>query len=126
MTDFSGGAILALPEPAGDIHRINAILRTDIDNILDDINFDINYSADESKNHYGAKGQLRNSTHLQGVLRVEWGPHSQNDAVEGNINMLRNGMRRDLSANLVTPYHVEDTLKVNGNYDRDSFYHNIV
>lgn len=116
---------LRLPKPIGDLHKLSGRYRgnfgTGDPNI--DVNYEAKYEAEESKRRFASRGQYRNVTDLQGLIRVEWGDDVVKDAVETNVQMLRKEKRREVSARIVTPLHAEDTLFASGSYDhRDPYY----
>lgn len=123
--DVGATVQLRLPKPIGDLHRLSGRYRGNVgtsDPNLD-INYEAKYEAEESKRRFASRGQYRNVTDLQGLIRVEWGDEDVTDAIETNIQMLRKDKRREISARLLTPLHSEDTLFASGSYDtRDDYY----
>lgn len=66
--------------------------------------------------------QYRNTSDVQGLMRIEWGHQNVSDAIETNLQMLRKGVRREFAARLFTPFYDEDTFKASGSYDSDKVY----
>lgn len=127
--DISTSVALRLPKPVGDIHRISGRYRGNLDMDFDltksnmDISYDAKYESDEAGRRFISRGQYRNVTDLQALLRAEWDQVESNGTFETNIQMLRKGIRREFSARIETPLYVEDTVKASGSYDREGIYH---
>lgn len=119
---------LLLPKPIGDLHKLSGRYRGNIGtsdpNV--DINYEAKYEAEESKRRFASRGQYRNVTDLQGVIRVEWSDDVGKDAIETNVQMLRKDQRREVSARILTPLYAEDTLFASGSYDRRDHYYLVV
>ncbi len=123
--DISVNMQLRLPKPIGDLHKLSGRYRgnfgTNDPNL--DVNYEAKYEAEESKRRFASRGQYRNVTDLQGLIRVEWGDDVAEDAIETNVQMLRKEERREVSARLLTPLYSEDTLFASGSYDRQDQYY---
>lgn len=123
--DIGANVQLRLPKPIGDLHKLSGRYRGNIgtsDPNLD-VNYEAKYEAEESKRRFASRGQYRNVTDLQGLIRVEWGDEVVKDAIETNLQMLRKDKRREVSARILTPLHSEDTLFASGSYDiQDPYY----
>lgn len=127
--EMGGTLSVRLPDfkPANDVHKFSGQLRSNLDaSALDltnaDVNYDVRYETDISRHRFASRGQYRNVTDLQGAMRVEWGIDAGRQAAEANVQMLRKEQRREFSARVATPWHVEeDSLVAGGYYDkRDS------
>lgn len=116
---------LRLPKPIGDLHKLSGRYRGNIGSAEPnlDVSYEAKYEAEESKRRFSSRGQYRNVTDLQGLIRVEWGDDVNKDAIETNVQMLRKDQRREVSARIVTPLHAEDTLFASGSYDRRNEYY---
>lgn len=112
---------IGLPEPVGDVHHFSGRYRGVTGSNMD-INYEAKYEAEESRKRFASRGQYRNVTDLQGLFRVEWGPDVRTDAVEANLQMLRKGLRKEFSARVATPIHLEDSLKASGHFDLKDIY----
>lgn len=123
--DIGVNVQLRLPKPIGDLHKFSGSYRgnfgTNDTNL--DVNYEAKYEAEESKRRFASRGQYRNVTDLQGLIRVEWGDAIAKDAIETNVQMLRKDQRREVSARILTPLHTEDTLFASGSYDRQDPYY---
>lgn len=128
--DVTTSLSLRLPKPVGDVHRFTGRYRGNID-ILNfdlfkpnmDVSYDVKYESEEVKRRFVSRGQYRNVTDLQALIRAEWEHSEQNGTFETNMQMLRKGVRREFSARVETPFHTEDTLTASGSYDRENIYH---
>lgn len=123
--DIGATVQLRLPKPIGDVHKLSGRYRGNFgtSNPNLDVSYEAKYEAEESKRHFASRGQYRNVTDLQGLIRVEWGDDVNDDVIETNLQMLRKEERREVSARLVTPLHSEDTLFASGFFDRrDPYY----
>lgn len=125
----TGGTLhVRLPDgqPAGDVHKFSGHLRSNLNpERLDltnaDVNYDLRYETDRSRRLFSSRGQYRNVTDLQGAMRVVWGRDAGRQSAEANVQMLRKEQRREFSARVSTPWHVEeDTLRASGFYDVQS------
>lgn len=124
--DMGATLSVRLPKPIGDVHKLNGRCRGNLGTAMDDnygINYELKYETDASQRHYASRGQYRNVTDLQGFLRFEWGHDVKLDAAEANVQMLRKSMRREFSARIATPLHVEDTVMASGLYDINQDQH---
>jgi hypothetical protein len=123
--DIGATASLLLPQPVGDTHRLTGRYRGNLGgpdpNV--DLNYEISYESEEMRRRYASRGQFRNVTDVQGLLRVEWGPDIRTEALEGNVQMLRKGTKKEFSARVATPYYLEDTVAASGSYDTKDIYH---
>lgn len=122
--DTNGVLSVRLPEPLGDIHRISGryegdVLASPLKNVL----YEIKYESDNAKQRFASRGQYRNVTDLQTYLRTLWGTDTQNKTFESNVQMLRKGLRRELSAKVQTPFYIEDTISASGYYDKINSYY---
>lgn len=112
-----------LPGPVGDMHKFSGQYRGNLGETTENMNveYDVKYETDVSARHFASRGQYRNVTDLQGIVRVEWGHDEMKEAAEANVQMLRKDMRREFSARVLTPLHAEETMTARGSYDvRDS------
>lgn len=117
-----GSISLSLPEPAAEVHCLSGRY-SGLPDVVDNTAFEVIYEADNSKSRFATKGQYRNTTDLQGLIRVEWGPDSKSQAAEANMQMLRKGIRREFSGLLKTPfYQNEDTFKTTGSIDVEDIF----
>lgn len=117
--DYSAALSVRMPRPIGDVHRINGRFKGTMATIIDNVSYEVRYETDESRRRFASRGQYRNVTDMQGVVRAEWGTEVHQDVAEANMQMLRKGVRRELSARIVTPLYVEDTLSGSGSFDLD-------
>lgn len=123
--EMGGTLSVRLPDfkPIGDVHKFSCQLRSNLDaSALDlsnaDVNYDVRYETDKSQHRFASRGQYRNVTDLQGAMRVEWGIDAGRQAAEANVQMLRKEQRREFSARVATPWHVEeDSVRASGFYD---------
>lgn len=123
-TDVSGNFAIRLPAPIDDVHRFGGRLRGDImEYPIRDIILETNYGSDRDRRRFVSRGQYRNLTDLQTLLHAQWGTDTVNKTFETNMQMLRKGRRRELSARVKTPYFVEETIQAGGYYDNDLVYH---
>lgn len=123
--DIGVNVQLRLPKPIGDLHKLSGRYRGNLgtsDPNLD-VNYEAKYEAEASKRRFASRGQYRNVTDLQGLIRVEWGDDVKKGAIETNVQMLRKDKRREVSARILTPLHSEDTLFASGSYDRQDPYY---
>jgi hypothetical protein len=123
--DIGATATLQLPKPVGDKHKLSGRYRGNLggsDPNLD-LNYEVSYESEETRRRYASRGQFRNVTDMQGLLRVEWGPDIRTEALEGNVQMLRKGTKKEFSARVATPYYLEDTVAASGSYDTKDIYH---
>ncbi|GAB0088507.1 uncharacterized protein DMENIID0001_029540 [Sergentomyia squamirostris] len=125
VKDISMSATVRLPKPMEDVHSFFAKYRGNIgtDNPNMDINYEARYESEESKTRLASRGQFRNVSDLQGFLRVEWGPNVRSDGIEGYMQMLRKGIRKEFAMRVATPLYPVDTLKASGSYDYKDIYH---
>lgn len=127
--DYSTSLAVRLPKPVGDVHRFSGRYRGNLDMNFDifqpniDISYDAKYESDEVKRRFISRGQYRNVTDLQALLRAEWNNDANQGTFETNMHMLRKGIRREIAAHVLTPFYAEDTLTVSGAYDRSGIYH---
>lgn len=126
--DMGVGINVRLPGPAGDLHKLSGRCRGNINmgsNAGEDMDFsyEVKYETEQTRQRYASRGQYRNVTDLQGVVRIEWGHDIKKDAVETNVQMLRKDTRREFSARVATPIYVEDSLMASGAYDIMENYH---
>lgn len=114
-----------LPVPVADMHKFIGQYRGNLGGETDnmDIEYDIKYETDVSARHFASRGQYRNVTDLQGAVRFEWGHDKNRDAAEANVQMLRKELRREFSARVLTPFHVEETMTARGSYDISNSKH---
>lgn len=117
--DYSAALSVRMPKPIGDVHRINGRFKGTLATITDNVSYEVRYETDESRKRFASRGQYRNVTDMQGVVRAEWGTEVHQNVAEANMQMLRKGVRRELSARIVTPLYAEDTLSGSGSFDLD-------
>lgn len=123
-TDVSGAFAVRLPAPIDDIHRFSGRYRGDVmATPVRDVIFETRYESDRARQHFASRGQYRNLTDLQALLHAQWGIDMVNKTFETNLQMLRKGVRRELSARVKTPYFVEETIQASGYYDKNHIYH---
>lgn len=127
--DISTSLALRLPKPVGDVHRFSGRYRGNLDMDFDifkpnvDVSYDAKYESDEVRRRFVSRGQYRNVTDLQALLRAEWDNADNRGTFETNMHMLRKGIRREFSARVETPFHDEDTIRASGSYDMSGVYH---
>lgn len=125
-TDMSGNFAVRLPAPVDDVHRFGGRFRGDIMAApLRDLIIETKYESDRERRRFVSRGQYRNLTDLQTLLHAQWGTDTLNKTFETNLQMLRKGRRRELSARVKTPYYDEETIRAGGFYDNDLVYHTL-
>lgn len=121
--DISSLTSVQLPQPVGDIHRFSARYRGNFGSKAPlEVSYDAKYEAEDAKKRLACRGHFKNTTDLQGLFRVEWGPDMRLDVVETNLQMLRKSSKREFSARVATPYYLEDSLAASGSYDYKDMY----
>lgn len=123
-TDMSGNFAVRLPAPVDDVHRFGGRLRGDfMATPLRDLIIETKYESDRERKRFVSRGQFRNLTDLQTLLHAQWGTDTVNKTFETNLQMLRKGRRREVSARVKTPYYDEETIRAGGFYDNDFVSH---
>lgn len=125
--DVAANLNAKLPEPVGDTHHISGRYRGNLANMKGNLNIDVDakYDADDSNSHYATRILYRNETNTDGLFKVEWGHDLRKDTIDSGFKLTRLGNRRELSGRLATPLHLEDSLTVNGIYDKEGVFHKI-
>lgn len=90
---------------------------------IKDVVIETRYESDNERLRFVSRGQYRNLTDLQTLLNAQWGTDTVNKTFETNLQMLRKGVRREVSARVKTPYFVEETIRAGGFYDKNNIYH---
>lgn len=123
-TDISGNLALRLPEPLADVHRFSGHIDGDLlATPLKSFMYEANYESEKTRQRFASRGQYRNVTDLQALLRAQWGQDTILDTFESNVHMLRKGQRREVSAKVKTPMYKEDTITASGSFDNiDAYY----
>lgn len=122
--DRSGSFSIRLPAPIDDIHRFSGRYRGDIlASPIQDVVIETRYESDKAKKRFVSRAQYRNLTDLQTLLHTQWGTDTVNKTFETNLQMLRKGLRRELSTRVKTPYFNEETIRASGFYDNDHTQH---
>lgn len=123
-SDMSGSFSIRLPAPIDDVHRFSGKYRGDVmASPIRDVVIEAQYESDKENTRFVSRGQFRNLTDLQTLLHAQWGTDTVNKTFETNLQMLRKGMKREVSARVKTPYFIEETIKASGFYDYDQVYH---
>lgn len=123
-TDASGTFAIRLPAPIDDVHRFGGRYRGDfMASPITDLVVETKYESDRQRKRFVSRGQYRNLTDLQTLLHAQWGTDTVNKTFESNVQMLRKGIRREVSARVKTPYHTEETIRAGGYYDNVNSYH---
>lgn len=123
-TDASGNFAIRLPAPVDDVHRFIGRYRGDFMAMpLKDVIVETRYESDRQRTRFVSRGQYRNLTDLQTLLHAQWGTDTVNKTFETNLQMLRKGARREVSARVKTPYFKEETIRAGGFYDNDNVSH---
>lgn len=123
-TDMSGSFAIRLPAPIDDVHRFSGKYRGDVMvSPIRDVVLETRYESDRERKRFVSRGQFRNLTDLQTLLHAQWGTDTVNKTFETNLQMLRKGMKREVSARVKTPYYVEETIRASGFYDFDKIHH---
>lgn len=123
-TDMSGTFAIRLPAPIDDVHRFSGRYRGNVmATPIRDVIFETKYESDKARHRFASRGQYRNLTDLQTLIHAQWGTDTVNKTFETNLQMLRKGIRRELSARMKTPYFVEETIRASGFYDKNDIYH---
>lgn len=122
--DISGNLAIRLPEPLGDVHRFSGHIDGDLlASPLKSFMYEASYESEKTRKRFASRGQYRNVTDLQALLRAQWGLATKLDTFESNVQMLRKGKRREVSATIKTPLYNEDTITASGSYDNvDAYY----
>lgn len=122
--DISGNLALRLPEPLADVHRFSGHFDGDLlASPLKSFMCEANYESEKTRKRFLSRAQYRNVTDLQALLRAQWGLDTKLDTFESNLQMLRKGRRREVSAKVQTPLYKEDTITASGSYDDVDSYH---
>lgn len=122
--DRSGSFSIRLPAPIDDIYRFSGRYRGDIlASPIQDVVIETRYESDKARKRFVSRGQYRNLTDLQTLLHAQWGTDKVNKTFETNLQMLRKGIRRELSARVKTPYFKEETIRASGFWDKDPIQH---
>lgn len=132
LKDIKTGLTLHLPGGSGsdaDIHNFDVHYYGDIES-LDSIlktknfNYDAKYSSKMSQKKFSSQGRYRNETDLKTTLRADWGTADKKNMIESNVQILRKGSKRELLANVKTPfYNNEESLIATGSYDKRNLNH---
>lgn len=122
--DFSGNLAIRLPDPLADVHRFSGHFDGDLlASPLKSFMYEASYDSAKTRKRFISRGQFRNVTDLQALLRAQWGLDTKLDTFESNVHMLRKGQRREMSAKVKTPLYNEDTITASGSYDNvDAYY----
>lgn len=121
--DVSGSFSIRLPAPIDDVHRFGGSFRGDVlASPIRDVILEMKYESDKEKKRFVSRGQYRNLTDLQTLVHAQWGTDTVNKTFESNLQMLRKGVRRELSARVKTPYYQEETIRASGFYDNDKIH----
>ena len=84
-----------------------------------DVIIETRYESDKARKRFVSRGQYRDLNDLQTLLHAQWGTDTVNKTFETNLQMLRKGMRREVSAIVKTPYFEEETVRASGFYEND-------
>lgn len=126
LSETSGNFAIRLPAPIDDIHRFGGRYRCHGDILAmncDDFIVETKHESERERKRFVSRGQYRNLTDLQTLLHAQWGTDTVNKTFETNLQMLRKGIRREVSARVKTPYYTEETIQATGFYDNDKIYH---
>lgn len=120
MNNMMGNLAIRLPAPIDDVHKFSASYRGNIqESPIQDIFMETKYESDKQNKRFISRAQYRNLDDLQTLVHAQWGTNTQNKTIESHLQMLRKGVRRELSARVKTPYYEEDTILASGFYDND-------
>lgn len=124
-TDVSGQFAIRLPAPIDDVHRFSGRYRGDfMSSPIKEFVYETRYESDRERARFVSRGQYRNLTDLQTLVHAQWGTDTANKTFETNVQMLRKGIRREVSALMTTPYYAdEETIRASGFYDNNNVYH---
>lgn len=124
-TDASGQFAVRLPAPIDDVHRFSGRYRGDFMAMpIKDFFYETKYESERERARFISRGQYRNLTDLQTLIHAQWGTDTVNKTFETNLQMLRNGARREVSAIMKTPYYThEETVRASGFYDKNNVQH---
>lgn len=118
--DRTASFSIRLPAPIDDIHRFSGRYRGDVlASPIQDVIIETRYESDKARKRFVSRGQYRNLTDLQTLLHAQWGTDTVNKTFETNLQMLRKGIRREVSARVKTPYFIEETIRASGFYEND-------
>lgn len=116
--EASGNLAIRMPGPLADVHRFSGRFEGDLlASPLKSFMYEANYDSEKTQKRFISRGQYRNVSDLQALLRAQWGLRTKLDTFESNLHMLRKGQRRELSAKVKTPLYNEDTIMASGSYD---------
>lgn len=122
--DMSGNFAIRLPAPIDDVHRFSGKYRGDImTSPIRDVVIETRYESDRARKRFVSRAQYRNLTDLQTLMHAQWGTDTVNKTFETNLQMLRKGVKREVSASVKTPYYTEETIRASGFYDNDRIQH---
>lgn len=123
--DMSGTFSIRLPDPTDETHHFSARYRGDVmAKPITDVVLETKYESDIERLRFVSRGQYRNVTDLQALLNAQWGIDTNFKVFETNLQMLRKGIRREVSAVVKTPYYEdEETISASGFYDKNNIYH---
>lgn len=122
--DVSGNLVISLPGPLADVHRISGHFDGDLmASPLKSFIYEASYDSEKTRKRFMSRGQYRNVTDLQALLKAQWGLQTNLDTFETNVHMLRKGQRREMSAKVKTPLYTEDTITASGSYDNVNAYY---
>lgn len=128
LSETSGNFAIRLPAPIDDIHRFGGKYRCNgniVDMSCDEFIIETKHESERERKRFVSRGQYRNLTDLQTLLHAQWGTDTDNKTFETNLQMLRKGIRREVSARVKTPYYMEETIRATGFYDNDNVYHTL-
>ncbi|XP_050082628.1 uncharacterized protein LOC126569520 [Anopheles aquasalis] len=119
IRDLSGVLKVQLPKPVGDVHTLAFEMRGNLPFIepVKSFNMKTSYETDESRKRYAYISEYSYLGHLRSLVRFEWGPDPRQQRVQTNVNLIREGEKRELEAILQGPWYLEDTLTAYGTYD---------
>lgn len=123
-SDVSGAFSIRLPPPINDIHRFSGKYNGNVMvSPIRNVQLETRYESVKGGQRFLSRAQYRNVTDLKTLVLAQWGTEVVNKTFESNFQMLRKGVRREISAKVKTPYYEEETIKAGGSYDRENGFH---
>lgn len=123
-TDFAGALALRLPTPINDIHRFGGKYQGNImEEPIKSVLFETTYESVKGGQRFASRGHYRNITDLQALVHAHWGTNAVQKTFEGDLKVLGQEVRREVTAKVITPYYKEETIKATGFYDKNDAYH---